>query len=157
MSLYHTYYEKIKKYTSILCKHQEGYAEDMVQDIFTKLWERRDKLHLIDSPENYLSIMTKNQFLMAERSLKRKTKSLTQFHSQEVLSSDLIEQDVLYRESKWVIDNGIKKLPSRMKMAITLKQEGYKIKEIALLMQVHHFTAKKHVIKARNKLKVFLN
>lgn len=55
-----------------------------------------------------------------------------------------------------IIDHGIKKLPPRMKIAMTLKQEGYKIKEIALLMQVHHLTAKKQVIKARNKLKLFL-
>ncbi len=141
----------------MLCKNHEGYAEDMAQDIFMKLWERRDKLYMIDCPENYLSVMTKNQFLMENRSLKRKTKSLKQFYSQEVTSFHLIEQNVFYLESKMIVDNGIKKLPSRMKRAITLKQEGYKIKEIALLMQVHHLTAKKQVIKARNKLKLFLS
>jgi DNA-binding NarL/FixJ family response regulator len=44
-----------------------------------------------------------------------------------------------------------------MKTAFILKQEGYKIKEIALLMKINNFTAKNHVIKALCKMKVFLN
>jgi RNA polymerase sigma factor (sigma-70 family) len=154
--LYHKYHEKVRNYASILYKDQEGYTEDLVQDIFMKLWERRDKLHMIDSAEHYLSIMTKNQFLMEKRSINRRN-SLAKLHAQKASQDSLIEQDLFYRESKMTINSGIKKLPPRMKMAITLKQEGYKIKEIALLMQINNCTAKNHVIKALNKMKVFLN
>lgn len=155
--LYDKYHEKVREYASKLYKNQEGYIEDLVQDIFMKLWERRDKLYMIDSPENYLSIMTKNQFLAEKRTIKRRTKSLIKFHSQKESEANLTEEDVLHRESKMIIDNGIKRLPPRMKIAMTLKQEGYKIKEIALLMNINNCTAKNSVIKALNKMKVFLN
>jgi RNA polymerase sigma factor (sigma-70 family) len=155
--LYHKYHEKVRNYASILYKDQEGYTEDLVQEIFMKLWERRDKLHMIDCAENYLSIMTKNQFLMEKRSVQRRTNSLAKFQAQKTSRDNVTEQDLFFRESKMIISDGIKKLPSRMKMAITLKQEGYKIKEIALLMNVNNCTAKNHVIKALNKMKVFLN
>jgi len=144
-------------YASALYKNPEGYTEDLVQEIFMKLWERRDKLYLIDSPENYLSVMIKNQYLMEKRSINRKNERLSELHAQEGPQAHVTEQDVLYRESKMIIDNGIKKLPPRMKIAISLKQEGYKIKEIALLMKINNFTAKNHVIKALNKMKIFLN
>ena len=157
MSLYNKYYEKIKKYASTLYKDQEAYAKDLVQEIFMKLWENREKLHLIDSPENYITIMTRNQFLIEKRSLKRRKTLLTKLLSQKSLQANLTEQEVLYRESKMIIDNGIKKLSPRMKTAFILKQEGYKIKEIALLMKINNFTAKNHVIKALCKMKVFLN
>jgi RNA polymerase sigma factor (sigma-70 family) len=157
LALYNKYHENVRKYASILYKDQEGYTEDLVQDIFMKLWERRDKLHMIDCAENYLSIMTKNQFLMEKRTIQRRTNSLTKFQAQQASQDNLTEQDVFYRESKMMINHGMKKLPPRMKIAITLKQEGYKIKEIALLMNINNCTAKNHVIKALNKMKVFLN
>ncbi len=157
LALYNKYHEKVRKYASILYKDQEGFTEDLVQEIFMKLWEKRDKLYMIDSPENYLSIMTKNQFLTEKRTIKRRTNSLIKFHSQKDSQAHLTEQDVLNRESKMTLNDGIKRLPPRMKIAMTLKQEGYKIKEIALLMNINDCTAKNHVIKALNKMKVFLN
>ncbi len=155
--LYHKYHEKVREYASKLYKNQGGYTEDLVQEIFMKLWEKRDKLYMIDSPENYLSIMTKNQFLTEKRTLKRRTNSLIKFHSQKDSRAHLTEEDVLHLESKMIIDHGMKRLPPRMKIAISLKQEGYKIKEIALLMNINNCTAKNSVIKALNKMKVFLN
>jgi RNA polymerase sigma factor (sigma-70 family) len=157
LALYNKYHEKVRNYASVLYKDQEGHADDLVQDIFMKLWERRDKLHMIDAAEHYLSVMTKNQFLMEKRSVKRRTHSLAIFQAQKALQDKVTEQDVFHRESKMILNDGMKKLPPRMKMAITLKQEGYKIKEIALLMQINNCTAKNHVIKALNKMKVFLN
>jgi len=147
--LYNSHYHGVKEYALRFCASKQN-AEDIAQTIFMKLWEKRAIIHTIESPDKYLFIMAKNEFLLEKRFVKRKTKSLAQYHR-------LIDQTVFYPESKMMLDEGIKKLSPRMKTAISLRQEGYKIKEIALLMNIHPFTAKNHVIKALGKMKVFLN
>ena len=43
--------------------HDLAIAEDITQEIFTRLWERREKLDMIDNLKGYLSNAIKNRCL----------------------------------------------------------------------------------------------
>ena len=47
----------------------EAVTEDIVQDIFTQLWETRDSLHITSSFSGYLFISAKNRILNVYRQM----------------------------------------------------------------------------------------
>lgn len=56
------YISDFHKLASMILK-SEAMAKDVVQDVFIKLWERKDKLHEIKSPKAYGLTLTRNRCL----------------------------------------------------------------------------------------------
>src|SRR5450755_177431 len=63
---YYEYYRQLKveliKYKSRFTVHT-GETDDIVQNTFKKLWEKREQLHLILSPKDYIFTIAKNLLL----------------------------------------------------------------------------------------------
>jgi RNA polymerase sigma-70 factor (ECF subfamily) len=120
-------------------------AEDTAQTIFMRLWERKEKLHLIETIEKYLFTIMRNQFLDDRKSFARKGVVLKHYFSKQQTSANYTEQEVLFRETKEIINTSIRRLPSRMQHALTLKINGYKINKICSCMGVKCTTVRNHL------------
>ena len=64
--LYYFYYDQIYSLSFSFLKSID-YAEDAVQEIFIKLWNKRSSLTNIENPESYLFVVTRNHLISTIR------------------------------------------------------------------------------------------
>ncbi len=164
-----TYILLFDQYYVQLCSFSRKYvgrkdiAEEIVSDVFFKLWENRENLKISTSLRAYLFKSTLNNSLLYLRKLE-KEKKLEEYFSDEAV--DNIEFSFTQEESPANIKEGlfrnieeaIGQLPPQQQTAFKLKRfEGKKTKEIAETMGLSPKTVEMHISKAmlnlREKLK----
>lgn len=121
----------------------ETLAEELVQDIFIKIWLTRESLLHIRSIKAYLFILSRNQAINAVKQQirnKAKEKNWRDLESGEVTPDS---------EEEWhlnLIDEAIESLPIQQKSVwVMSRREGIKTAEIAERMNLTHSTVKKYL------------
>lgn len=131
-------------------------AEEVVTDIFVKVWNQRDKLTEVDNFPAWLFILGRNHLLTE---LRRKIMDTTEVSSQEeALSEDLLlpDKQYEYRETYRVIMEGVELLPTQQKAVFTLsRMESLSYEEIAQRMGITKRTVRFHMVMALNFLRVY--
>jgi RNA polymerase sigma-70 factor, ECF subfamily len=151
---YHRYYPEILKYIAIQRRTRREDAEDIAQDIFTKLWERRDLLQNIISWENYLFLSVRNRLINEDIKLQSRQKRLEKFWVAHVWHSRPVEEWISYREISGLYHETIRLLPERGREAYLLKhQVGLSDRNIARAMNISRTTAKQHLVVASKKVR----
>lgn len=105
-------------------------AEDIVQDAFTKLWERRKEMLVERNVEAYCQTLVRNLFI--DRQRRQHLKPAT--YRRRFATSDLsaAETDMERQESQQMVGQLISKLPEKQRQIITLRDvEGLTYEEIA--------------------------
>ncbi|MFV0625717.1 MAG: RNA polymerase sigma-70 factor [Alphaproteobacteria bacterium] len=161
--LFRFYYPRLKRYASYLLKNERD-AEDLVQDVFSRLWNNKNLLREDGNVSSFLYTLTRNSCI---NRLKRKVvENNYKLSSQNIGSEELYHlsfraespflsfDEVLHGE---ILDL-ISTLPEKCGIAFKLKWiEGKKIKEIAELMNISVSMVDKHLAKgltiAKEKLK----
>ena len=134
--------------------HNNETTEELVSDVFVKIWNKRDHYASIQNIKSYLFILARNESI----SFIRKSKQLKIISIEEVdeyyftpLESDgseLFDQEMIDR-----INGAIESLPVKCKMAFSLaKVNGLKYKEIAEIMGISPLTVKNHITYALEKI-----
>lgn len=126
-------------------------AEDIVQEVFFKIWERREAQR-IESIKAYLQQATRNKVLNAIRA--RKTDH--RFYSRlAAVSADLLEENhVLIRENEQLLVQLINMLPADCQETFRLSRLHHlTYKEIASLLQVSEKTVEKRMSKSLQYLR----
>ncbi len=134
-------------------------AEEIVSDVFVKIWNNRAQLETILNLKSYLFICVRNGCLSYLRSVKNEkiisidSVSDFQFIQVEVSEYELIEKDKIDQ-----IYAAIETLPCKCKMAFTLaKINGLKYKEIAEVLGITEKTVNNHLVLAVKKITELLN
>ncbi len=99
---------------SLLCSRDE--AEDLVQDVYMKLWERKDQLAQIDNPKTYCSRIVRNRSMDILESLENRKR--TQMPS-EIFDDHSIEEQMAAKQRLAVAMSEIETLPEGQRNVIT--------------------------------------
>jgi RNA polymerase sigma-70 factor (family 1) len=144
----HVYYISLKFFKS------ESVAEDVLQEVFLKLWENKEKLSAIDNFGAYLTVALRNHVYNRFRKLaNEKTFISTSYVLNAEHQNDTLD-NVLLKESQNILKKAIQQLPPQQKKAFELSRiEGKKHEEIANLMNISKETVKKHIMEASRTLK----
>lgn len=128
-------------------------AEDIVQDVFIKLWINRSKLKSEYSLIPYLYKMAYNKFVDSYRKNKKKTEELEAFKLSSL--SELIEYDEdLYQQKLNSVEQAINELPPRcQEIFIMSKQENMRYKDIATELNISIKTVEHQMSKALSILR----
>ena len=116
--LFVLYYPKVKSFALRLIG-DDFIAEDVAQDIFMKLWIRRDELESINDLKSYLFIAARNSSIKSVRQLMRKTNIddiARQLHGPE---TDTVELNELLDHVRRVIDE----MPSQQRRVFKMSRE----------------------------------
>lgn len=120
-----------------LCRFAAGYlgsleeGEEVVQQLFVKIWEQRKSLQIHTAIKSYLYGATRNACLNAIEHIKVKQShaAFVQYHGPEV-SDPYAEMDALTLQEK--IENAVQLLPEKCREVFSLsRMEGLKYQEIA--------------------------
>ena len=150
--LYHKYWPKVYHFTSIYID-DEYEREEIVQKVFIRFWDARERLDPQKSPDGLLFIITRNLiFNQVHRSMNEKAmKEALALESPDVeLSSDA-------EDLKAYVDNLVQALPARQREAFLLsREEGLSYREIAAKMKISEKGVERNLYLARKFLKEHL-
>jgi RNA polymerase sigma-70 factor, ECF subfamily len=158
-----------KNYYSGLCKyarnivHNESTAEDLVMDIFVRIWEAPEKLLITSSISGYLYQSVHNHCI---NYLTRKHKQFSELNAELIEKlNDLIPEDrsadpfmgINISELSKKIEQSIEHLPAECrKIFILSRLEEHSHKEIAGMLGISENTVKVQIYRALQKLHVLL-
>lgn len=136
-------------------------ADDLVQECFLKLWEKREKLKPNQSIESYLFVMLRNYCFNYLRDKKLEYSVEDVLSIPEIDLQHLFELDFTGVEGKSIeeelidaIKQEVEKLPEKRKLVfIKSKLEGMKNKEIAEFLGVSNKAVEKHLYEAKLQIK----
>jgi len=127
-------------------------AEDIVQEIFLKLWKLRDKLEQIENIDAFAFRMTRN--LCLDRIKARKPQlyddPVEAGLGEEVAYTPDPEDQVILRDAMEQVHSAMDRLPEQQKTIIHLRDiEGYEYEEIADMLEMEVNTVRVTVSRAR--------
>jgi RNA polymerase sigma-70 factor (family 1) len=151
--LFEQYSRKLYRFSFSYLK-SESEAEDVVQEVFMKIWENRHKLKTGTSFQSYLFTIAFNSI---RKSFNQKTRK-DQFHTDlfDFLSEDnaSIENHPDYETLLTKLEVLIDQMPARRKeIFMKRKKEGKSVREIALMMNISSKTVENQITEAMNYLK----
>jgi RNA polymerase sigma-70 factor (family 1) len=153
--IFDTYYGPLCRYCMQRIADQED-AEEIVQDIFVKLWTKRQELKIDLSLRAYLYRTALNKIINYGDH-----KKIKKTHQEHVLSSgySIANQtdELLKQEIQMLAAEAINAMPEKRREVYLLsRHEGLKYGEIAERLDVSVKTVEAHLSKALEQLRVYL-
>ncbi len=130
-------------------------SEDIVQEVFIRLWTRRERLSEYKSIEAFAMIITKNLCLDNLKSKRNKTGELIDIYERmtDATPYEKVELNDAYKKVQEIINT----LPEQQKMIIHLRDiEGYEFNEIAEIVQISSNNIRVNLSRARKKVREIL-
>ena len=146
--LYHLYGHKLYSFLFRITESPEM-AQDIVQNIFLKLWNERVQLTAINNFSAYIFRMAQNQAINAFKRMAHETIILSKLQKEVDVFGNNAEENMEYKEVQNELHNALKKLPPQQNLVFKLSREqGLKHHEIAHLLKISPYTVKNHLVVA---------
>ena len=156
--LYLLMFDSLFRFSYSFVKSKQA-AQELVSDVFIKLWQIRSQLNAIDNLKPYLFGITKNFSLSyLARASKNLSIQLDDIDLDEIDIESIIEfknPEDLYISKETIknIMQAIRDLPPQCQIIFSLvKVEGLKYKEVAKLLTISVFTVRNQVAIATKKI-----
>jgi len=131
-------------------------AEEIVQDVFLKIWINRSNLNNIQNFSGYLFIVTRNDAYKALKGIAGKSKIILVEEQDQNLAANDTADRLMEKEYNLILQNAIDRLPNQQKEVYTLvKEHGLTRDEVANKMQIRPDTVKFHLAQAMKKIRAF--
>jgi RNA polymerase sigma-70 factor (family 1) len=136
--LYHLFHKRLHYFALALVKTKEA-AEEVVEDVFIRLWNQRKDILQINNLKIYLYTATKNTALNY-LSKKARESMVEPFDNIDIALQDTgisPEQIMITRETYRNIRQAVDSLPPRCKMIFKLvREDGLRYKEVAEILNI---------------------
>lgn len=140
--LFISYFPKVKYFIGHFTK-SELIAEELAQDVFMRIWERREHLDTIESFNSYVYRMAKN---MALNHLRRKYLEDSYLEDYEEETIVNIEGDLYAREMELLEKLTVSRMPHKRRAIYEMsRREGLTNDEIANQMGISKKTVENHL------------
>lgn len=147
--------ELFEKYYDRLCDFAFQYvksidlSEEIVSDVFLKIWERRHRLNISKNLKGYLYTATRNQALNYLEKQDNELESLTE-NAREIESGKYHpDEELIFKELENRLEALINTLPPRRKIIFKLSRlEGFTYKEIAGILSISIHTVQNQMVAA---------
>jgi len=127
-------------------------AEDVVQEVFLRLWSKRDQLQDVKSIEALAVTITKNLCLDKLKSKSNKTIEFKEYHEQTTAETPYKSMESSDSYNK--VNELINQLPDQQRMIIHLRDvEGYEYEEIAKMTGMNPNAIRVNLSRARKKVR----
>lgn len=131
-----------------------GWSEDVVQEVFVKLWNSRAKLDPSGSLLSYLYVLTKRSSFNKLRDIKKFSSDFEQLWINISQQSDCSHEKLIAKELSDRLDGLLEKLPERQREVFKLSRfEGLTYQQIAEALNVSPNTVKNHMVQALKTLR----
>jgi len=156
VALYQKYHHKIY-YAALKMTQSAELAQDVTQDVFLKVWERRAALDPNNNFAAYINVICRNMIIdLYKKAINEEAvrKELQQFS--DISESGLDEED-LYETYKKLLDRAIAELPPQRRLVFEmckLKEKSYS--EVARKLKISRSTVQDHIVKANKFIREYI-
>jgi RNA polymerase sigma-70 factor (ECF subfamily) len=127
----------------------EELARDVVQDAFTKMWEKAEGIQA-EKAKSYLFTAAYHTMIDAIRKEKRMVSENEVYHQEPSSSRG-------YSDLQEILDEALQTLPDMQRAAVLLRDyEGYSYKEIGEMLNLSESQVKVYIYRARLALKKYI-
>lgn len=156
-TLYHHMFEQLNRFSFSIVKSKEA-AEEIVSDVFIKLWQIKARLTEIENLKVYLFTITKNFSInYLHKNYKNVPYCIDDIDIQTVVTIDNPEELYISAETINKIKQAIQELPPQCRLIFQLvKEDGLKYKEAAEILNISVLTVRNQLAIAVRKMAEFL-
>lgn len=155
-SLYLKYVDRLYAFALSVLKSQQ-LAEDVVHDVFVKLWEKSDDLNPELSFQSWLFTVTRNHMLNMIKRASKEQSILGELLSNALPNHDHVMNQIQGDETNRIIHEAIQNLPDkRRQIFILCRFHDYTYKEAAKVLGITESTVNSQMVKAIRSIKSFL-
>ena len=164
-TIYLTYYAQLVRFATTFVVYEED-AENIIQDLFLGLWERKESLNSIENMNAYMYKLTKNKCLdhlkhivVKERFIANEQSFYEQEISLKLQSLESFDVELASEEKvEKIVSNAVDSLPPKCREIFILSRyEGLKYKEIAEKLNISANTVETQMGIAFKKLRNNIN
>lgn len=152
--LFRHFYDRLL-YFSIQYVYTREAAEEIVSDVFVKIWNRREELEKIANLEVYLFVAVKNHSLnyLEQYSSLRITPLNDESGLSQLTNSVDPERTMEWKEILFKMDQEVGRLPDQCRRVFKLiKEEGFKYKDVAEILNISPRTVETQLFRAMKRL-----
>lgn len=157
-AIYNKYCYKLHEFVFLFLKQKED-AEEIVQEVFIKIWESRGKIDIYASFESFLFTIAYNATMSLLRKRMRETKSREYLKSlQQVSAAEQVIDEIQYKELRQKVESLLKQLTPRQEEIYRLsREERLTHEEIAKKLNISESTVNNHLVKIMKFLKFHID
>jgi RNA polymerase sigma-70 factor (family 1) len=154
--IFQQYRHKVYKMAFACLKTSAG-AEEILQDVFLKLWIQKKPMNSINSLEAWLHTVTRNSIRNSLRKRAFETAYKTKLYNEKPLAENTTDHKIIDAQDQALIQAAIARL-SKQQQAVYLlaKETGFSYKQIGKKLSLSPLTVKKHMARALETLREFL-
>jgi RNA polymerase sigma-70 factor (ECF subfamily) len=151
--LYYALFNKLVKFSMFYVNQRET-AEEIVSEVFVKIWNNRNELGHVQYPESYLFIAVKNQSLRHCKKFSNVYMVDIDEHEFRLVDYADPSQKIERKELHHRLDQAIETLPMQARIVFRLiKENGLKYKEVAEILDISPRTVQTQLFRAIAKLR----
>jgi len=155
-AFYTHYYRYIQRYIVLFEASGES-LDELTQDVFVRVWEKRGHLGKVDSLKSYLFLVTRNVVFNYLRSLKVQQKVKDLDGLPEMASNDL-ENQILFKQYYRIAQEAMEKLPPGRRKVLKMSiDDGMTLDEIAESLNISRAGVKKQLYAATAFVRQYLH
>lgn len=148
-------------FTAVIRKivKDDAITEDLLQDVFMKIWLKKESLAEIESPRSWALQIVYHIAFNRLRHLKVVARSgvCAELQQKEAVADNAVEDSLYHAETSGLVQNAIGRLPPQTRKIYLLnREEGIKIAEIARRLRLSDQTVKNTLGKAVREIRAYL-
>ncbi|GGA92170.1 RNA polymerase sigma factor [Puia dinghuensis] len=155
-ALYHHYYAYIQRYIALF-ESSGDYLDELTQDVFVRIWEKRGHLEKVESLRSYLFLISRNIVFNYLRSLKVQQK-VKELEGLPDPAGDDLEDQMLFKQYYRIALEAMDKLPPGRRKVLKMSiDDGLSLDEIAQELHISRAGVKKQLYAATAFVRQYLH
>ncbi len=153
--LYTACYPQVQRYISLF-ESSGRVLDELTQDVFVRIWDKRGRLTEVESFKGYLFMVTRNVVLNFFRALKVRQR-VRELDEAMTAGEDDLENELLYKQYYGLAIEAMEKLPPGRRKVLKMSiDEGLNLDEIAARLGITRSGVKKQLYAATAFVRQYL-
>jgi RNA polymerase sigma-70 factor (ECF subfamily) len=151
--LYRLFFVRLFNF-ALLYVHKKEIAEEVVNDVMMKVWNKKEAVTGIQNLETYLFVAVRNQSLNYGAKYSGLHVALEPENGRgEIINLNDPEKELEWKEIHFRLNQAIDQLPAQCRTVFKLiKEEGFKYKQVAEILNISPRTVETQLFRAIKKL-----
>ena len=156
--LYRLFFPRLYNFC-MLYVHKKEAAEEIVNDIMVKIWQKRETIYHVENLETYLFVSVRNLSLNYLQKFSHLHMALEpETGLAKIIDLNNPEKELEWKEISFRLNMVIEQMPEQQRTVFKLiKEEGFKYKQVAEILGLSPRTVETQLFRAIKKLSGVVN